>query len=154
MNIVTIAGRLGRDPETRFTQSGQKVTSFTVATNSRRGGKDETIWWRITIWGDRFDKMLTYLKKGSAVIVCGEMHISEYTDREGNKRTSLEITADSIRFSPFGRPADGTADNAEGGQQQSGYGGASQQAASQDSASPFTAGTGAEAQDEEEPMPF
>ena len=105
MIIVEIAGRLGRDAETRFTQSGQKVTTLTVATNVRKAGKDETVWWRVTIWGDRFDKMMPYLKKGSAVIVIGEMNKPEiWTDKEGRPQVSLEITAEIIRFSPFGNP--------------------------------------------------
>lgn len=104
MIIIEIAGHLGADPETRFTPSGQKVTSFRVATNVRKSGKDETVWWRVTIWGDRFEKLLPHLKKGSAVIVIGEMGKPEiYTDREGRQQVSLEITAEIIRFSPFGR---------------------------------------------------
>lgn len=103
MIIVEIAGRLGRDPETRFTPSGQKVTTLTVATNVRKSGKDETVWWRVTIWGDRFDKMMPYLKKGSAVIVIGEMSKPEiWTDKEGRPQVSLDLTAEIVRFSPFG----------------------------------------------------
>ena len=57
----------------------------------------------MTLWGDRFDKMLTYFKKGSAVIVLGEMHKPEiFTGRDGNPQASLEMTAELIRFSPFG----------------------------------------------------
>lgn len=105
MIIIEIAGHLGADPETRFTPSGQKVTNLRVATNVRKAGKDETVWWRVTIWGDRFDKMMTYLKKGSAVIIIGEMGKPEiYTDREGRQQIALELTAEMIRFSPFGKP--------------------------------------------------
>lgn len=105
MIIVQIAGRLGRDPESRFTTSGQKVTNLVVATNVRKAGKDETVWWRVVIWGDRFDKMLTYLKKGSAVIAIGEMNKPDiWTDKEGRPQPNLELTADIIRFSPFGNP--------------------------------------------------
>lgn len=115
MNIIQIAGRLGADPETRFTPSGQKVTTFRVAVNIRRSGKDDTIWYRITVWGDRFDKMIQYLKKGSAVIVVGSLNKPEiYTDKEGRPQISLEITAEMIQFSPFGK-SDG-----EGGQHQEG----------------------------------
>ncbi|MCH1429272.1 MAG: single-stranded DNA-binding protein [Chlamydiales bacterium] len=104
MNITEIAGRLGSDPEVRFTPNGQKVTTFRVATNQRKAGKDETIWWRVTVWGERFDKMMTYLKKGSAVIVVGELAKPEiYQNREGQPQVSLEITAEMIRFSPFGK---------------------------------------------------
>ncbi len=103
MNFLQIFGRLGADPETRFTSNGQKVTSFRVACNVRKGGKDDTMWWRVTVWGDRFDKMMPYLKKGSAVIVMGAMNKPEiYTSRDGASQISLEMTAESIHFSPFG----------------------------------------------------
>lgn len=105
MFIVQIAGRLGKDPETRFTPSGQKVTTFNVATNHRKGKEDITIWVRVTIWGDRFDKMLSYVKKGSAIVVAGRMNPpSSYTDKEGRSQVSLEVTAEMIEFSPFGNP--------------------------------------------------
>lgn len=105
MMLIQIAGRLGRDPETRFTPSGQKVTTITVATNVRKGGKDETVWWRVTVWGERFDKLIAYLKKGSAIIVVGEMHKPEiWTDKEGRPQVSMEMTAEIIKFSPFGNP--------------------------------------------------
>lgn len=105
MNILQIAGHLARDPEKRFTASGQQVTSFTVAVNYRKGGKEETTMWiRVTVWGDRFDKLISYLKKGSAVIVVGEMHPpAMYTDKEGRQQVSIEMTADMIKFSPFGK---------------------------------------------------
>lgn len=104
MIIIEIAGHLGADPEVRFTPGGQKVTTLRVATNTRKSGKDETVWWRVTIWGERFDKMMPYLKKGSAIIVIGEMSKPEiYTDKEGRPQVSLDITAEMIRFSPFGR---------------------------------------------------
>ncbi len=104
MFIVHIAGNLGKDPETRFTPSGQKVTTFNMAVNQRKGKEDVTIWVRVTIWGDRFDKMLSYLKKGSAVIVTGRMNPpSSYTDKEGRTQISLDITAEMIEFSPFGK---------------------------------------------------
>ena len=104
MNHIMIAGHLGADLETRFTSNGQKVTSFRIASNYRRGGKDETIWWKITVWGDQFDKMMSYLKKGSAVVVWGELGKPEiYNDREGRPQISLNVTASQISFSPFGK---------------------------------------------------
>ena len=104
MNIIQIAGHLGSDVETRFTPDGQKVSTIRVATKVRRKGKEETLWWRVSLWGDRFDKLLAYLKKGSAIIVVGEFINSDiYTDRDGKQQVSLEIRAEFIRFSPFGR---------------------------------------------------
>lgn len=104
MNIIEIAGHLAADPETRFTQSGQKVTSFRVGTRVWKGGKDETIWFRVTVWGDRFDKMLVNMKKGSAIIVLGELAPPQlWTDKEGRTQVSLDVTAEIIKFSPFGK---------------------------------------------------
>lgn len=104
MNFINIAGHLGADPETRFTPSGKKVTTLRVATRTRKNGNDDTIWWRVTIWGDQFDKLVSYLKKGSAVVVVGEMQKPDiFTDREGKAQISLEITASMVQFSPFGK---------------------------------------------------
>ena len=104
MFIVQIAGHLGKDPETRFTPSGQKVTTFNMAVNQRKGKEDVTLWVRTTVWGDRFDKMISYLKKGSAVIVMGRMNPpSTYVDKEGRTQVSIEVTAEMIEFSPFGK---------------------------------------------------
>ena len=104
MNQLTIMGHLGADPEVRFTSSGQKVTTLRVAENQRRGGKDETLWWRITIWGEQFDKMISYLKKGSSIIATGEMSKPEmYNNRDGQPQISLNMTAYHLAFSPFGK---------------------------------------------------
>lgn len=120
MNIIQIVGRLGADPETRFTPSGQKVTSLRLATNSRRGGKEETTWWRITIWGDRFDKMLPYLKKGSALMVVGELKAEIYMDKSGQPQISLEVTADILKFMSLGGGA-GERGNQQEGEASAGY---------------------------------
>lgn len=104
MNIIELMGHLGADPESRFTPSGQKVTTLRVATTARKAGKEETVWYRVTIWGDRFDKLLSYLKKGSAIIVIGELGKPEiWTDKEGKPQVNLEVTAEMIKFSPFGK---------------------------------------------------
>lgn len=109
-----IAGHLGADPEVRFTSGGQKVTTLRVATNSRKAGKEETIWWRVTVWGDQFDKLMPYFKKGSSIMVTGEMHKPEiFQDREGKSQISMNMTAYHLSFSPFGRASGGT----EGGGQ-------------------------------------
>lgn len=108
MNHTTIAGHLGADPEVRFTSSGQKVTTLRVAARVRRSGKDETIWWRVTIWGEQFDKMIPYFKKGSPIIVMGELNKPEiFTDRDGKPQISMSLTAYHLSFSPFGRPDSG-----------------------------------------------
>jgi len=106
MNQITVAGHLGADPEVRFTSSGQKVTTLRVAARVRRGSKgDDTIWWRVTVWGEQFDKMIPYFKKGSPIIVFGELNKPEiFTNRDGQPQVSMNITAQNLLFSPFGRP--------------------------------------------------
>ena len=106
MNQTMIAGHLGADPEVRFTSSGQKVTTLRVAARCRRGSKgDETIWWRVSVWGEQFDKMIPYFKKGSPIMVIGEMNKPEiFTDRDGKPQISMSLTAFNLWFSPFGRP--------------------------------------------------
>jgi single-strand DNA-binding protein len=104
MNQTTIAGHLGADPEVRFTSSGKKITTLRVATRVRRGGnKDDTIWWRVFLWGEEFDKILTFFKKGSAIIVVGDLNKPEiFTDKEGKPQISMSMTGFHIMFSPFG----------------------------------------------------
>ena len=116
MNFIHIAGHLGADPEVRFTSTGKKVTTLRVATRSRKGQNDETIWYRVTIWGEQYDKVIPHFKKGSAIVVAGELQRPEiFTDREGKPQISLDITANSIQFSPFGKGGPGAQQGQEGG---------------------------------------
>ncbi|MGA8163575.1 MAG: single-stranded DNA-binding protein [Waddliaceae bacterium] len=109
MNFVHIIGRLGKDPEARYTTDGKKITVLIVATNSRKGGNEETIWWRVTLWGDRWDKMMQHFTKGKPIIVGGEMKKPEiYIDKNGTAQlSSLDLTADYIKFVPFGKEQQG-----------------------------------------------
>jgi len=120
MNQITVAGHLGSDPEVRFTSSGQKVTTIRIAARVRKGSKgDDTIWWRVTVWGEQFDKMIPYLKKGSPLIVLGELSKPEiFTDRDNRPQVSMNITANNLLFSPFGRPEGQSSNNGAGYQQQ------------------------------------
>lgn len=119
MNFIHIAGHLGADPEVRFTSTGKKVTTLRVACRTRKGQNEDTIWWRVTIWSEQYDKMIPYLKKGSPIVVAGEVHKPEiFNDREGKPQVSMEITAHFIQFSPFGKPGgNNTSAQGEGHQQ-------------------------------------
>lgn len=125
MNQITIAGHLGADPEVRFTSSGQKVTSLRVAAKARRTSKDktdDTIWWRVTVWGEQFDKMIPHFKKGSPIVVFGELSKPEiFTNRDGQPQVSMNITALNLQFSPFGRADRPGSEGREGGEM--GHGG-------------------------------
>lgn len=115
MNHITVAGHLGADPEVRFTSSGQKVTTLRVGAKVRKGSKDDaTIWWRVTVWGESFDKIMPYFKKGSSIIALGEMSKPEiFTDKEGKPQVSMNITAFHLSFSPFGRGESSSSTHAE-----------------------------------------
>lgn len=129
MNNITIIGHVGGDPETRVTPSGQKVTSFSVAVNVGRKGQEDTIWYRVSVWGDQFGPMMQWIKKGSALIVNGRLSAPRiYQDRNGQPAVSLEITAYNLEFPRLGRQErEGT--GAEGGYGQSSMGTQSGQAA-------------------------
>lgn len=104
MNLLEIAGFLGADAEERFTSTGKRIIELRIAAKTRKGNKEETLWWRVTIWDDRFDKMLPYLKKGAALFVVGEMLAPEiYTAKDGSVKISLSMRAEILRFSPFGK---------------------------------------------------
>ena len=113
MNRITIMGRLGSDPEVRFTSTGLKVTTLRVATNDRKSnGQEDTIWWRVTIWGEQMDKIMSYFKKGSAIIAIGRMSKPEiYNNRDGVPTISLNMVAFDISFSPFGKSENSNQNN-------------------------------------------
>ncbi|GAB4190599.1 MAG: single-stranded DNA-binding protein [Simkaniaceae bacterium] len=118
-NHIVIAGHLGADPEVRFSSSGQKITTFRLASNTKRGGNPETIWWRVTVFGEHMDKLISYLKKGSAVIVMGELQKPEiFNDREGKPQVSLNVIAANISFSPFGKSDKNAGDSPYGAARQ------------------------------------
>ena len=97
-----IIGNLGADPEMRYTPNGRPVTQFNVAVNqstkNQQTGEwiEETDWFRVSVWGDRAERMAESLRKGNKVFVEGRFKTREFEGRDGQKRTSLEITADSI----------------------------------------------------------
>lgn len=101
---VTIIGNLGRDPEMRYLPSGQAVTDFSVAVNRRWTNRDgqqgeETVWFRVSAFGRLGEIAAQYLKKGRQVFVQGRIKEPRiWTDRDGNPRASLEITATDIQF--------------------------------------------------------
>lgn len=102
-NKITIVGYLGRDPEIRYTPSGLAVCNFSIATTERRKDKagepqDVTTWFRVVAWGKLGENVQPYLSKGKQVFVEGRLRQDEYTDREGLKRTTLEVTATDIHL--------------------------------------------------------
>ncbi len=103
VNKVILIGNLGRDPELRYTASGQGVANFTLATNERWRDKDgnnqeRTEWHRIVVWGKTAENCAQYLQKGRSVYVEGRLQTREWEDKEGNKRQTTEIVAQNVTF--------------------------------------------------------
>lgn len=108
-----IIGRLGRDPEMRYTPDGTPVTNFSVATDKvwydGDGKKHErTTWYRVTAWRRLAETCNQYLRKGRQVMVDGEMQEPKpYEGRDGSWRASLDLRADTVKFLGGGRNDEG-----------------------------------------------
>ncbi len=118
VNKVILVGRLGRDPETRYTGGGQAVANFSVATDEtykdRNGEKQKrTEWHKIVVWGKQAEIAQQYLKKGSLIFIEGRIQSREWQDKEGQKRTSFEIVASNFRM--LGGRSEGAAAASAGG---------------------------------------
>jgi single-strand DNA-binding protein len=104
VNKVILIGNLGRDPELRYTQSGQPVANFTLATTESWSKKDgsgrdeKTEWHRIVAWGRTGELCAQYLAKGRTVYVEGRLQTREWEDREGKKQRTTEIVAQTVQF--------------------------------------------------------
>ena len=115
MQTITIAGRIGRDAETRNAGEGT-VTSFTVAVDQRNGRDKTTNWWRVSIWGKRGESLCQYLRKGDNITVAGEFSLSEY---EGKPQLNIRASEVALqggkgdapergeRKQPYSEPAGG-----------------------------------------------
>lgn len=102
-NKIVIVGYLGRDPEIRYLPDGTAVCNFSVATTEKkkdRSGEsqDITTWFRINVWGRQAEAANQYLSKGRQVYVEGRLSQQEYTDKDGNRRTSLDVKATDLQF--------------------------------------------------------
>jgi len=101
---VILIGRLGRDPEMRYTADGTPVTSFSVATDRRwtdQSGQQQqrTVWFRVTAWKRQAETCNQFLTKGRLVMVEGELSEPKpYQSREGEWRASLEVRALAVKF--------------------------------------------------------
>lgn len=101
LNKVLIIGRLGREPEMRYTPSGRPVTTFSVATsrswNTSDGErKTETEWFNVVAWGSLAEICKQYLTKGQQVYIEGRLQTRQWEDQEGIKHTSTEIVANEM----------------------------------------------------------
>lgn len=103
VNKVIILGNLGADPELRYSASGAAVCNFRVATNERWTDKDGTTqerteWHKVVVWGRQAENCEKYLAKGRQVYVEGRLQTREWDDKDGNKRHTTEVIAQSVQF--------------------------------------------------------
>ncbi len=117
VNKVIILGRLGSDPEVRYTPNGGAVANFNMATNEswtdKSGQKQEkTEWHRIVVWGKIAELCGQYLSKGRQAYVEGRLQTREWTDKEGGKRYTTEVVAQTVQF--LGGPGDRTSSPSAG----------------------------------------
>jgi len=119
INRVIITGNLTRDPELRSLASGNSVCSLRVACNGRRRNpstqewEDQPNYFDVTVWGAQGENCSRYLSKGRPIAVDGRLQWREWTDKEGQKRTSFEIVATNFRM--LGGRSDGMAAGAGAG---------------------------------------
>lgn len=121
VNKVMLLGRLGVDPEVRFTQGGQAVATFRMATSEnwtdRNSGQkqERTEWHRVVVWGRLGELCGEYLRKGRQCFVEGRIQTREWQDKEGQKRYTTEIVANNVTFLGGRGEGGGGFDGPEGG---------------------------------------
>ena len=103
VNKAILIGNLGKDPELRYTPSGQAVASFPLATTDRYKDKDgnwqeRTDWHNIVVWGRQGETTKEYLSKGRSAYIEGRIQTRSYDDRDGNKKWITEIVASRVQF--------------------------------------------------------
>ena len=100
LNHIVLMGRLVRDPELRRTQAGIAVTSFRIAVDrdyqSRDGGEKQADFIDIVAWRNTAEFVSKYFTKGRMAVVSGRLQMRDWTDKDGNKRTSAEVVADNV----------------------------------------------------------
>lgn len=101
LNRIIVMGRMTRDPELRRTNSGTAVASFTVAVDrdfKSQSGEKETDFIDVVAWRNTAEFVSKYFSKGRMAVVEGRLQLRDWTDKDGNKRRSAEIVADSVYF--------------------------------------------------------
>ncbi len=98
LNTWSFTGRLGRDAEIKHLSSGTSVLEFSPAVDVGYGEKKTTLWPRCSLFGERGGKLAQYLTKGTQVAVSGEVNMREWKDKDGGKRSSLEVRVNAVEL--------------------------------------------------------
>lgn len=128
LNKVMIIGRLGSNPELRYTPSGMAVANFSLATNeywSDKSGErqERTEWHRVVVWGKQAETANQYLSKGRQAYIEGRLQTRQWEDKDGNKKYTTEVVASNIQFLGGGSANSGMDDSAGSSAGASGAGG-------------------------------
>jgi single-strand DNA-binding protein len=100
---TVIVGRCGRDPEIKYTQSGRAVCDVSLAEDRGYGDTKQTVWWRLTFWGEKAESVNQHVKKGDVLIVDGVADVHAWNGENGEARAQLELTVFAWRFGGGGR---------------------------------------------------
>ena len=136
MNAWSFTGNLGRDCDTRYTQSGDAVVSFSVGVKAGFGDKATTTWANCSMFGKRGEAVSAYLKKGTLVGIVGEVNLRDYQDKEGQKRYSLDVRVNDLTL--LGGKQSGDSATSEKPQQRNAQGAPRTSIEDMDSDIPFT----------------
>jgi single-strand DNA-binding protein len=94
--ITILAANIGRDAEGRNIGGDNYVVEFPIASNEKRKGEERTSWYRCKVWGNYGKALESSLVKGARISVEGRVSVDEWTDRDGNKRTTVEVSCDTV----------------------------------------------------------
>ena len=129
LNRIIIMGRLARDPELRRTQNGTPVASFRLAVDrdfkDKTTGERSTDWIDVVAWRATAEFVSRFFTKGRMAVVEGRLQMRDWTDKDGNKRTSAEVVAENVYFGDSKRDGEGGGNSYGGGNYGGGYGGGS-----------------------------
>lgn len=98
LNVMTLQGRLTRDPEMRSTQSGTPVVSFTVAWSKKYKETETQLFLDCTAWRGTAELVQKYFVKGKEIVVEGELYTDKWVDKDGNNRNSIKMTVSTVHF--------------------------------------------------------
>lgn len=119
MNSVNLIGNIGHNLELRHTQNGKSVLNLSLAVENYNG---EAEWFRIVIWNQQAENTVKYCSKGSTIGISGRLATNEYTDKNGNQRTNVEVVAQTVKFLSYENNQGNTGNNNRNWENNSNYG--------------------------------
>jgi len=98
LNQCNFIGRLGRDPEIKFTEGGKAVCSISIACSEKYKGEERTVWVSVIFWEKLAEIASQYLRKGSLIFVSGRLQTRSWEDKDGNKKFTTEIVCKDMKM--------------------------------------------------------